>query len=110
VIQGPHIVNAQPFAQSPRGGSNKDWDDIDLETLANDFLPRTQYLLQKPLSQCTTGVPRLNGRPYAEYPREAHREFVPTNGVRTLQSCLIPPAQRRSMRSTRLSRATRMKR
>jgi hypothetical protein len=45
ILQGPHLTVATPFAKIPREvvNSNNDWDEIDLEALASDYLPRTLY-------------------------------------------------------------------
>lgn len=93
VLQGPHLVNATPFAQQPRPEckNNKDWEALDLETLPADFIPRTNYQRRVDHAEFVRRQPKWDGEPFTTRYREAHREFVPTTGVRTLQSCLLPP-------------------
>ena len=93
ILQGPHVLNAMPFGQQPRPicKSNNDWDPVDLTTISDDFIPRTNY---RRLVSKTAFLERQTywkGRPFTSYFREAHREFVESGTSRVLQSCLLPP-------------------
>jgi hypothetical protein len=93
ILQGPHILNATPFAQQPRPNckSNKDWEAIDLETIPTDFVPRTNYQRLVGAVEFVRRQADWDGEPYSKQFREAHREFVGAGSVRTLQACILPP-------------------
>ncbi|MDO8777979.1 MAG: class I SAM-dependent DNA methyltransferase [Burkholderiaceae bacterium] len=46
VLSGPHFFLANPYNKNPRKActSNKAYDNLDLETLPGDYLPRTNFL------------------------------------------------------------------
>ena len=93
ILQGPHILNGAPFAQQPRENckNNTDWEAVDLETLPADFIPRTNYQRLVSPAEFLNRQTTWDGKPYTDRFREAHREFVGTASVRTLQACLLPP-------------------
>ena len=93
ILQGPHILNATPFGQQPRPEckNNTDWDPVDLETLPPGFVPRTNYQRVVDRGEYLRRQTKWDGKPYTTRFREAHREFVGSASVRTLQSCLLPP-------------------
>lgn len=93
ILQGPHILNATPFAQQPRPQcrSNKDWDAVDLEETPRDFIPRTNYQRLVDKAEFLRRQTSWDGVPYTSRYREVHREYVGAGSVRTLQSCLLPP-------------------
>ena len=45
VLSGPHFFVANPFNKTPRAicAGNKQYDNLDLETLPDNYLPRTNY-------------------------------------------------------------------
>ena len=92
-LSRPAYSNACPMGQQPNPDckNNTDWSPLDIEVLPEAFIPRTNYQ-----------VGRLPVHPMGRYPfwrasliqrafGEAHREFVGTASVRTLQACLLPP-------------------
>ncbi|WP_404321308.1 Eco57I restriction-modification methylase domain-containing protein [Arthrobacter luteolus] len=98
ILQGPHFSVANPFAKQPRAivRSNNDWDEIDLEALPGDFIPRTSYQVQ--------GDPIRYDRDYDLWVnpqglpesfrgkfRLGWRMMAATSAVRTLYPALIPP-------------------
>lgn len=93
VLQGPHVLNAAPFAQQPRPNckSNLDWDPVDYTAISDEFVPRTNYEILAMPKAPTSRFPFWDGKPNNLYVREAHREYVGSAAVRTLQSCLLPP-------------------
>jgi hypothetical protein len=93
VLQGPHILNATPMGQQPNPEcrNNKDWSPIDLEALPTDFVPRTNYQIRRLPTAPMGRYPFWEGKPYTTRYREAHREFVESGTVRTLQTCIIAP-------------------
>jgi hypothetical protein len=93
ILQGPHILNATPFAQQPREDcrNNTDWERVDLEVLPPRFVPRTNYRRVVDNAEFTRRQAAWNGEPFSARYREAHREFVQAGRVRTLQACILPP-------------------
>src|SRR3546814_17667129 len=86
VLSGPHFFLANPFNKTPRKvcTANGHYDVIDLETLPDDYLPRTNYL---PMADRTTYLhrpPRVRwleeGEPApkaaTEYFRMVSREMI----------------------------------
>lgn len=92
ILQGPHILNATPFAQQPRENckSNKDWEALDLETLPADFVPRTNYQRLVDADEFVRRQTVWDGEPYTTRYREAHRAFVNPWTERTIKACIIP--------------------
>ncbi|MCA1791718.1 MAG: hypothetical protein LC667_18260, partial [Thioalkalivibrio sp.] len=93
ILQGPHILNATPFAQQPRENckSKGDWDALDLETLPARFIPRTNYQRAIDAYEFTQRQAEWEGRPYSRRYREAHREFIQPGHERTVKACILPP-------------------
>jgi len=93
ILSGPHFYVGNPFNKTPRERCrhNQDYDVIDLETMPDDYLPRTNY------------VPAIQGMPYAERAgtlesrsileayRHCHRKMLAITGERTLVSAIMPP-------------------
>jgi len=93
VLQGPHILNATPFAQQPRPEckNNTDWEAVELESLASDFLPRTNYQRSVTPVEFVRRQTDWEGRPYTERFRETHRLMIGSGAVRTVQAALMLP-------------------
>ncbi len=93
VLQGPHFTSSNPFAKQPRVPcrSNNDWDEVDLETIASNSLPRTNYQRACVRSKYESQVPHWDGRAITTFWRQLHREFVGSNAERTHQPALICP-------------------
>jgi hypothetical protein len=92
ILQGPHILNANPFAQQPRPNckSNKDWDALDLENLPPDFIPRTNYQRLVSDTEFERRQTKWGTETYSTRYREAHREFVNAGHERTVKACILP--------------------
>ena len=92
VLSGPHFFVANPLNKTPREGCrhNQDYDVIDLENAADDYLPRTQYVPRKPLAHWPLN-PVLDGRPHTSYYRSAHRDMLALTGERSVIGAVIPP-------------------
>lgn len=92
VLQGPHILNATPFGQQPRENcrNNLDWEVVDTESRAPDFIPRTNYSVAIGRREFANRQTAWTGAPSSLRYREAHREFVGSGSVRTMQSCILP--------------------
>lgn len=102
VLSGPHFYVGNPLNKTPRKvcGSNKAYDQLDLETLSDDYLPRSNYLPAcDPIEYARRG-PRVSwleegdreGRCSAGYYRVGLRKRLSISGERTLVSSIIPKA------------------
>lgn len=93
ILQGPHLTVATPIFQqgNPTMRSNQDYSPIDLETIPETFIPRTNYQVARPLPDYLAAYPKWNDEPSSNYFRLAWREMCDIATVRTLQSALLPP-------------------
>ncbi|WP_067859117.1 Eco57I restriction-modification methylase domain-containing protein [Nocardia shimofusensis] len=93
ILQGPHLTVATPIYQqgNPTMRSNKDYSPIDLETLREDFIPRTNYQVARPSAEYLAAYPHWDGEPSSNYYRLAWRRMADSATVRTLHSSLVPP-------------------
>ncbi|WP_308368038.1 MULTISPECIES: Eco57I restriction-modification methylase domain-containing protein [unclassified Microbulbifer] len=100
VLSGPHFFVGNPFYNTPRAicNSNKAYDSLDLTTLPDDYLPRTNYV---PACDADTYRARTPTVPWTEagesgpkrvteYYRFISREMLSQSGERTLAGTLIP--------------------
>lgn len=100
VLSGPHFFLANPFHQTPMKVCNthRAYDKIDLETLPDNYLPRTNYLPMADKAEYLRRTPRVSwvddgetqGRPVTDYFRLAFRAMIGSASERTLTGCLIP--------------------
>lgn len=100
VLSGPHFFLANPFNKTPFTActSNKAYDNIDLETLPDDYLPRTNYFPMADRAEYLNRMPRVSWveegetqrRPVADYHRFVLRKMLPISGERTFTGALIP--------------------
>ncbi|MBF6573163.1 class I SAM-dependent DNA methyltransferase [Nocardia farcinica] len=93
ILQGPHLTVATPLYQqgNPTIRSNKDYSRIDLETLPEDFIPRTNYQVARPEAEYLAAYPKWDGTPSSKFYRLTWREMCDSATVRTLHSALLPP-------------------
>ncbi|CAJ2772260.1 Uncharacterised protein [Burkholderia pseudomallei] len=101
ILSGPHFFLANPFNKSPRKVSTEKghYDVIDIETLPEDYLPRTNYQPMADREEYLNRIPRVSwveldevhARPITEYFRLAFRAMLPSANERTLIGVLIPP-------------------
>ena len=101
VLSGPHFSLANPFNKTPRKvcTANGHYDSIDLLTLPDDYLPRTNYRPVSDRAEYLRRTPRVNwrekgdtqGRPVTEFYRLVNREMINAANERTLHCALIPP-------------------
>lgn len=101
VLSGPHFYLANPFNKTPRKVCtvNNHYDLIDLETIPDDYLPRTNYRPMVDSAEYLSRTPRVPwieasgaaGKPVTSYFRLAFRAMLPPGGERTLNGTLIPP-------------------
>lgn len=99
ILQGPHFTVANPYFKEPNPSmrSNQDWTELDLESLPENFIPRTSY---QPLqdSQKTYDIEYghwalSNSRDVRvrNFYRLAWRRMASTTGERTLHVSIVPP-------------------
>ena len=100
VLSGPHFFLANPLNKTPRKvcTANGHYDVIDLDSLPDDYLPRTNYRPMADRAEYLRRTPRVSwvesgetqGRPVTDYCRLAFRAMISTANERTLTSTLIP--------------------
>lgn len=102
VLSGPHFFLANPFNKTPRKvcTANGHYDVLDLETLPDDYLPRTNYRPMADRAEYLRRTPRVSwmeegetqGRAVTEFFRHVHRRAISTSMERTAIGVLVPPA------------------
>lgn len=101
VLSGPHFFLANPFNKTPRKVciANGHYDILDLSTLPDDYLPRTnyrpmldpvEYLRRTPLVSWLEAE-ETQFRPVTSFFRHAHRRALSISGERTAIGVLLPP-------------------
>ena len=99
VCSGPHFFVGNPFAKTPRRHCTEKghYDVLDLTTLPEDYLPRTNYVPDcSPVeyNKRTPGTPwrEPDGKRHtvAEFYRVINREMVGSTAERTLITAIIP--------------------
>lgn len=97
ILQGPHFSVANPFFQEPRPTmkSNKDNEEIDLEALPADFIPRTSYQPNRDMPYDKHyGTWKLGDGasvPQLKTYRLAWRSMAALTSYRTLYPTVLPP-------------------
>jgi hypothetical protein len=96
VLSGPHFYVGSPLYKTPRSRctENSHYDCLDLSSLPDDYLPRTNYRSDVTLSDylsCTPRVPWGEKKPVTDYYRLVSRKMLSQSGERTLISSIIPP-------------------
>ncbi|WP_331696449.1 class I SAM-dependent DNA methyltransferase [Klebsiella pneumoniae] len=101
VLSGPHFFVGTPFYKTPRQNCtlNSDYDCLDLLTLPDDYLPRTNYIPACNAQEYTKRTPRVTWtepgedepRKVTDYYRFVNREMIGPSSERTLISTIVPP-------------------
>ncbi|MEV6432489.1 DNA methyltransferase [Nocardia sp. NPDC051463] len=93
ILQGPHLTVALPLFQEPNSSmrSAGDYSAIDLQSIPDNFIPRTNYQPARPLAEYQAAYPKWNNQPSSFYFRLAWRRMADSATVRTLHSAIIPP-------------------
>ena len=97
ILTGPIIGLANPLAKNPNRNcrSHKDYEDIDLTIIPDDYLPRTNYTPAMPWDHyrgLARPVPWSPSVKHIDCARIALRRFVGAASERTLQCCIIGDA------------------
>src|SRR5262249_2719312 len=93
VVSGPHFFVCTPLYKTPNEGcsTNRDYSDIDLLSIAPDYLPRTNYLPACSPSEYRKRMPQWKGKPIVSFFRVITRKMVNPTNERTLIATVIPP-------------------
>ncbi|MGJ7350493.1 hypothetical protein GKR50_15325 [Providencia rustigianii] len=101
VLSGPHFFVGTPFYKTPRQNCtlNSDYDCLDLLTLPDDYLPRTNYIPACDAQEYAKRTPRVTWtelgedepRKVTDYYRFVNREMIGPSSERTLISTIVPP-------------------
>lgn len=101
VLSGPHFFVANPFYKTPRKNCNTPlaYDSIDLQSLPDDYLPRTNYRPMADRVEYLRRTPRVSwvepgetqGRPVTDFYRFVLRKMLSMSGERTYTGVIQPP-------------------
>ncbi len=93
ILSGPHFYVGTPFNKTPREGcrNNVDYEPIDLTSITDDYLPRTNFVPACSASEYAARSPKFLGAPFFARYRHVHREMLALTGERTLVPALVPP-------------------
>jgi len=101
VLSGPHFFVANPHMKTPRKVCTEKghYDIIDLESLPDDYLPRTNYRPMAARAEYLRRTPRVcwvedgdaGRKPATDFFRLVNREMLSQSGERTLITTLVPP-------------------
>ncbi|MCA6940030.1 class I SAM-dependent DNA methyltransferase [Pectobacterium polaris] len=100
ILSGPHFFVGNPFYNTPKTvcDTNKAYDNIDLLTLPDDYLPRTNYIPACDEQEYAKRTPRVTwtepgeaeSRKVTDYARFMHRRQLSQSGERTFINCIYP--------------------
>ncbi|HDS3776118.1 TPA: class I SAM-dependent DNA methyltransferase [Enterobacter roggenkampii] len=101
ILSGPHFYVGTPLYKTPREICTEKghYDCLDLLTLPDDYLPRTNYIPACDVQEYAKRSPRVTWtEPGEDEPRKVteHYRIIASRalsqaGERTLQSCIVPP-------------------
>ncbi|EFM6014454.1 TPA: class I SAM-dependent DNA methyltransferase [Escherichia coli] len=100
IVSGPHFYVGNPLYNTPKAicDTHKAYDNLDLLTLPDDYLPRTNYIPACDAQEYAKRTPRVSWtepgedepRKVTDYYRFISREMLSQSGERTLVGTLIP--------------------
>jgi len=101
ILSGPHFYVGNPFYKTPRTICTEKghYDELDLLTLPDDYLPRTNYVAACTPDEYRTRTPRVpwveegefQGSCVTDYYRVVLRAMLPPANEHTLFGALLPP-------------------
>ena len=102
ILSGPHFSIANPLYKTPRMGckSHRDYDPIDLIVVPDNYIPRTNYQLNRtqdeyyhriPVMPWITSARTRSERIVTNTYRSIHRELTGPSSERSLLAAIIPP-------------------
>ena len=95
VLSGPHLYVGSPLYKTPRATCTEKghYDCLDLTTLPDDYLPRTNYKPDVSTAEYLARTPRVpwgEKKPVTEFYRIAARGMIGAAGERTYINSMIP--------------------
>lgn len=100
VLSGPHFFVGNPFNKTPRENctENSHYDVLDLLTLPDDYLPRTNYVPACSPDEYRARTPKVSWveegesqpKRVTEYYRIGYRGMIGSSSERTLSGAIIP--------------------
>jgi len=96
ILSGPHFFVGNPFYKTPRAKctQNSHYDILDLTTLPDDYLPRTNYVPDCEPDEYRRRTPKFRTRDgevmVTDCYRFVNREMIGPSAERTLISVIIP--------------------
>ncbi len=93
ILQGPHLTVATPVFQEPETTSGREhlYTELGHDSIAEDFIPRTNYQIAKPYDEYIAAYPKWHDESSSSYFRLAWRRMADSATVRTLHPALLPP-------------------
>lgn len=93
ILQGPHLTVCTPLYKQTNetGKNNRDYSEIELASISECFIPRTNYQIAKAHEEYIAGYPRWSHEPSSSFARIAWRRMADSATVRTLHSAIVPP-------------------
>lgn len=93
ILQGPHLTVCTPLYKQTNetGKNNRDYSEIELTSISESFIPRTNYQVSKAYEEYIAAYPRWSHAPSSSFGRIAWRRMADSATVRTLHSAIIPP-------------------
>lgn len=101
ILSGPHFYVGTPLYKTPRAICTEKghYDSLDLLTLPDDYLPRTNYIPACDAEEYARRTPRVSWtepgedgpKKVTEYYRVIARRALSQSGERTLYGCIMPP-------------------
>ncbi len=105
IYSGPHFYVSQPYYKTPRTKCNEkaDYDIVHLESISENFVPRTNYLPAEPIDQYIKRIKgiriidhdKINNLPIYDFwidnYKVAFSKMLSIAGERTLQPAILPP-------------------
>lgn len=102
VLSGPHFNIGLPYSKTPRAicSEKSHYDGIDLESLPDDYLPRSNYQPMEDRAEFTRHIPQVSwvesgdvaANLVTKYYRLVSRFMLSQSGERTLVSTISPPS------------------
>ncbi|WP_290436898.1 class I SAM-dependent DNA methyltransferase [Aeromonas caviae] len=100
ILSGPHFYVGNPLYNTPKPicETHKAYDSLDLLTLPDDYLPRTNYIPACDAEEYARRTPRVSWtepgedgpKKVTEYPRFMHRRQLSQSGERTFINSIFP--------------------
>ncbi|MER2625329.1 MAG: N-6 DNA methylase [Accumulibacter sp.] len=102
ILSGPHFFVGNPFFQTPKHicNTHRAYDCLDLTTLPDDYLPRTNYIPVCSPAEYADRTPKVpwveegesEPKRVTEYYRLGYRGMLSQSGERTLTPVILPPS------------------